>query len=79
MANESMDEPTPSETPGLIRNLVSLAGAVIAVIGAANVAFLVFIDFLSNRPNPYIGIFGYMIIPGIMGFGLLLIPLAECD
>ena len=34
MANESMDEPTPSETPGLIRNLVSLAGAVIAVIAA---------------------------------------------
>jgi len=75
MPNEPNGEPLATKTPGLIRNLISLAGAVIAVIGAANVAFLVLIDFMSARPNPYIGIFGYMIMPGIMVFGLILIPI----
>src|SRR5690349_25081042 len=62
-------------TPGLIKNLLSLIGIAIALVAAANIAFLVFIDFMSQRPSPYIGIFAYMIIPGIMVFGLLMIPL----
>ncbi len=60
--------------PGLIRNPVSLIGAALAVISAANVAFLIFIDYISARPSPYIGIFAYMILPGFMVLGLLLIP-----
>jgi nitrate/TMAO reductase-like tetraheme cytochrome c subunit len=61
-------------TPGLIKNLLSLAGVAIALVAAANIAFLVFIDFMSQRPSPYIGIFAYMIMPGIMIFGLFLVP-----
>lgn len=61
-------------TPGLIKNLLSLIGIAIAAVAAANIAFLVFIDFMSQRPNPYIGIFAYMLMPGVMIFGLLLIP-----
>ncbi|HLH07638.1 MAG TPA: NapC/NirT family cytochrome c [Terriglobales bacterium] len=74
MTVEQNGESGEEKIPGLIRNLISLVGAVIAVVGAANIAFLVFIDYLSTRPNPYIGIFGYMIMPGIMVFGLILIP-----
>jgi len=61
-------------SPGLIRNAISLVGAALAVVSAANIAFLVFIDFISGRPSPYIGIFAYMIMPAIMVLGLLLIP-----
>ena len=37
-------------------------------------AFLVFIDFMSQHPSPYIGILAYMLMPGLMVFGLILIP-----
>ncbi len=62
------------QTPGLIKNLISLVGIAIALVAAANIAFLVFIDFMSQHPNPYIGIFAYMLMPGVMVFGLVLIP-----
>src|ERR1043165_2661121 len=61
--------------PGLFRNAVSLIGAALAIISAANIAFLIFIDYISSRPSPYIGIFAYMIVPGFMLLGLVLIPI----
>lgn len=66
---------TNGSTPSLIKNLISLVGIAIALVAAANIAFLVFIDFMSQRPSPYIGIFAYMLMPGVMVFGLVLIPL----
>ncbi len=62
-------------TPGLFRNVISLIGAALAVIAAANIAFLIFIDFISAHPNPYVGIFAYMVMPAFMVLGLLLIPI----
>ena len=79
MADQPPDElVSPSNSNGppplLFRNPISLIGAALAVISAANIAFLIFIDYISARPSPYIGIFAYMIIPGFMVLGLLLIP-----
>src|SRR5512142_2148045 len=80
MAEEPQGPPAGEDThrngkaPGLIRNAVSLIGAALAVVAAANIAFLVFVDYISARPSPYIGIFAYMIMPAIMILGLLLIP-----
>ena len=78
------DETTPQEpeglengsgkTPPLFKNFISLIGIAIALVGAANIAFLVFIDFMSQHPSPYIGILAYMLMPGVMVFGLVLIP-----
>ena len=65
----------PEAPPGLFRNPISLIGVALALISAANIAFLIFIDYISARPSPYIGIFAYMILPGFMILGLLLIPL----
>lgn len=62
-----------SRAPGLTRNLLSIIGLAMAVVAGANIAFLVFLEAL--RPNPYIGIFAYMILPGIMVLGLILIPI----
>ncbi len=76
MPDEAQDPQTNNDSrpPGLIRNAVSLVGAALAVVSAANIAFLVFIDFISGRPSPYIGVFAYMIMPAFMVLGLLLIP-----
>ncbi len=62
-----------NRAPGLTRNLVSIIGLAMAVVAGANIAFLVLLEAL--RPNPYIGIFAYMILPGIMVLGLVLIPI----
>src|SRR5512146_2323022 len=65
--------PQEQRPPGLTRNLVSIIGLAMAVVAGANIAFLVLLE--AFRPNPYIGIFAYMILPGIMVLGLILIPI----
>ena len=80
MSDEDKRETTnPEETPaprrpGLIRNPVSLIGSALAVVSAANIVFLAFIEMVSTRPSPYVGILAYMVIPAFLGLGLLLIP-----
>ena len=73
-SNATNENGNDSPLPGLIKNPTSLIGAALAIVAAANIAFLVFIDFMSAHPSPYIGIFAYMVVPGIMVFGLALIP-----
>ena len=63
-----------SKPAALFRNAITMVGAALAVVAAANIAFLIFIDFISARPSPYIGIFAYMVMPAFMVVGLLLIP-----
>jgi nitrate/TMAO reductase-like tetraheme cytochrome c subunit len=56
---------------GLIRNVLSLVGAGIALIAAVNILFLVLLNYF--RPSPYLGIFAFMILPAILIFGLVLV------
>ena len=72
-AEENETASADNRAPGLTRNLVSIIGLAMAVVAGANIAFLVLVEAL--RPNPYIGIFAYMILPGIMVLGLILIPI----
>src|SRR4051812_7304912 len=78
MVDETKPQGTPDpetgQTPGLIKNLISFLGIAISLVAAANIAFLVFIDFMSQHPSPYIGILAYMLMPGVMVFGLVMIP-----
>lgn len=59
---------------GLVRNTITLIGGALAAVSLANIIFLFLIDSISGRPSPYIGIFAYMIMPGFLILGLLLIP-----
>ena len=59
----------------LIRNPLSLIGIALAAVALADIIFLVLIDILSSHPSPYIGILAYMVAPGFLVFGLLLIPI----
>jgi nitrate/TMAO reductase-like tetraheme cytochrome c subunit len=61
-------------TPPLFRNVISLVGAALAVISVANILFLILVEYVSPRPSPYIGVFAYMILPGVLVLGLILIP-----
>ncbi|HEY5609978.1 MAG TPA: NapC/NirT family cytochrome c [Thermoanaerobaculia bacterium] len=53
-----------------MRNPISAAGALIAVVAIANIIFLVADDILSERHSPYIGILAYVVAPGILCIGL---------
>jgi nitrate/TMAO reductase-like tetraheme cytochrome c subunit len=67
------EEQSMTETrrvPSLARNFLSSLGLVIALIALANIAFLVFVDFGAKQSNPYVGIFAYVLLPGVLCFGL---------
>jgi nitrate/TMAO reductase-like tetraheme cytochrome c subunit len=59
----------------LIRNPVSLIGAALAATSLATIAFLFFVNFVSVRPSPYIGVLLFMVAPAFLILGLLLILL----
>jgi nitrate/TMAO reductase-like tetraheme cytochrome c subunit len=56
----------------MLRNPVSLAGVALAIVSLANILLFVLIDFIATRPSPYIGILAYMVAPGFLVLGLLL-------
>jgi nitrate/TMAO reductase-like tetraheme cytochrome c subunit len=59
--------------PGkLIKNPISLVGLALAVVALANIIFLFLVDLVSTQASPYIGILAYMIMPGLLILGLLL-------
>src|SRR5689334_5314871 len=71
---DSQNDRSPHGVPGLFRNTISLIGAALAIVALANIIFLFLIDVTSGRPSPYIGMFAYVIMPGFLVFGLVLIP-----
>jgi nitrate/TMAO reductase-like tetraheme cytochrome c subunit len=59
--------------PGkFIKNTVSLIGLAIVIVAIANIIFLFLVDMVSATPSPYIGILAYMIMPGLLILGILL-------
>ncbi len=65
----------PPVSRNLIKNPISLIGLALAAVAFANIVFLVLIDVLSSQPSPYIGILAYMVAPGFLVLGLILIPI----
>jgi nitrate/TMAO reductase-like tetraheme cytochrome c subunit len=62
-----------SRTPGLLRNYVSFGGSVIVVAAIVSILLLFFIELTSATDNPYIGILTYIILPGFLILGLLVV------
>jgi len=52
----------------LIRNPVSLIGAALAATSLATIAFLFFVNFVSARPSPYIGVLLFMVAPAFLKY-----------
>lgn len=67
-----MPDDAHPKVPSLARNFLSSIGLVIALIALINIAFLIFADVGSAHANPYVGIFAYVLLPGVLIFGLAL-------
>lgn len=75
MPEDTGNDTKSAQVKKLSRNPISLIGMALAIVAAANILFLFLIDVMSTHPNAYVGILGYMVMPGFLVFGLLLIPL----
>ncbi len=58
----------------LFYNAVSYLGVMIALVAAAAEVFLFIVDFIEKGHNLYLGLFTYLLLPGVLLFGLFLIP-----
>jgi hypothetical protein len=61
--------------PQLTHNLISISGAVVALIAGFIIVFLLIINAMYGIRNPYMGIVLYMVLPLLLIAGLLFIPL----
>ena len=57
------------------RHWISLLGSVIALVGLVLIVMLFAMELSGFHGGPYLGILTYMILPMVLVFGLLLIPL----
>ncbi len=57
----------------LIRNPLSLIGVALAATALATIGFLFFVDLVSARPSPYVGVLLFMVAPGFLIIGLFLV------
>ena len=66
-----VDPPTKSKkSPSLYRNLISLIGTAIVIGALVSIIFLFLTELSATHKNPYVGIFTYIVFPGILIFGL---------
>ena len=57
----------------LFRNPISLIGLALVLVSLINILFLFLIDLTAERPSPYVGILAYMVAPGFLILGLLMV------
>ena len=57
----------------LVRNPLSMVGGALALVSLGNIFLFTLIDFIGKTVNPYIGILGYMVAPGFLTLGLILV------
>ncbi len=78
MTEDTQKDPLSDHPPvsrALYKNPISLIGMALAVVAFANIVFLVLIDLLASQASPYVGILAYMVAPGFLVVGLILIPI----
>lgn len=61
--------------PSSIKNWISIMGAVLAIFNLASIVTLSILSMFFNFGGSYIGLFIYIILPGFMIVGLLMIPI----
>ncbi|MDI6857474.1 MAG: NapC/NirT family cytochrome c [Dehalococcoidia bacterium] len=62
------------DTFSLVRNPLSLLGAILAVLGLGGLVFVLGISFLQVRPSAYVSAFAVIFLPALVVMGLLVIP-----
>ena len=61
--------------PKSTKNLLTIAGTTIAIVSFLIIVLLFLISTFVELSNSFLGIFIYMVLPALMIFGLILIPL----
>lgn len=59
--------------PSSFYNIVSLAGAFLAMLSFGLIIFLFILELFSHQSNPYVGIIAFVLLPVFLIIGLLLI------
>ena len=59
--------------PSSFYNPITLIGAALAVINFGLILFLMLLEALTSNPKPYMGIIAFVILPGFLIIGLILI------
>jgi len=55
-------------------NPISLAGFIFAILGTVLIIAFLAMEMITGVENPYLGILVYFAFPGVLIFGLLLVP-----
>ena len=61
--------------PPSFYNLITLSGAAIASVSFGLILFLMILELFSETQKPYMGIIAFVILPGILLFGVFFIVL----
>lgn len=61
--------------PPLVHNRLSYGGAALALLALAAIVFLFIVNTLAGGAAPYAGLVIFLLLPAVLLFGLLLIPL----
>lgn len=64
--------PAERKTPSLLRNYISLAGVAVAIASLTSIGLLVLLELSSGDANPYTVLVTYILLPGVLVFGILL-------
>lgn len=67
-----VSEPSP-KAPTLLRNYVSFVGMAITAASLTSIALLILVELSSGVDNPYTVLVTYILLPGVLVFGILLI------
>ena len=70
MSEEKQPDKKP---PTLFRNYISFFGAVIVTAAVVSILLLFLIELTQTADNPYLGIVTYIILPGFLVMGLVVI------
>lgn len=73
---ETKQETKPEEkikVPGLFYNYISFAGAAIAFASLTSIVLLFLIELTSSSDQPYLGILTFILLPGVLIFGLFIV------
>jgi hypothetical protein len=73
--SESEDIPKEPKVPSLYHNYVSFLGTVIAAGSIVGITLLFLLELTGQATQPYLGIFTYIMLPGVMMFGMAVVAL----
>ena len=59
------------------RNLVSLLGVACATVSGSLILAFLLVDLLGFQGGPYLGILVFAVLPAVLIFGLILIPIGS--